>query len=432
MPFVNLALRVGARMLVTGEYTYGVRFKGYLNYLHKSNLRLEATYLRYHNNQKAINTFIQEERKVSVSIPFQQNRIGLFFRFTYDQIILPTTGSVNLEFLASGTIFGVSANLTTFALFPKHFQSTIYSNLSLGFRFPKGFILRPQIQYDYTRTQITSLKLELEKNLWGNGSVNLSYESNPTSNNHYIQLGFRYNLPFAQTGITSRVGNKYTSFDEFARGSLMVDPTSNYVSFGNRTSVGRGGITILPFLDLNHNKKMDEGEPRTDGVGILSSSNRIRQNTHDTTIHILDLEPYTYYYLEIDPSRFENIAWQIESPRISVYVQPNQFTTVEVPVSIMGEVAGFVYLEDKQNEQGVGRLIVQFYSADSKLVGETLTEPDGYFSFMSLPPGTYYATLQSNQMDHLGYRVHPATIPFVIQPSLEGDFVDDLEFSIQK
>lgn len=432
MPFLNLALRIGPRLLVTGEYTYGVQFKGYLSYMHKSNLRIEANYLRYHNNQQAVATFMQEERKISVSMPFQRKKLGLFFRFTYDQIILPSTRSINLEFLISGNIYGISTNLTTFALFPKYFQSTVYSNLSLGFRFPKGFILRPQVQYEYTRSQFTTVKLELEKNLWAHGSVNISYEANPVSHNHILQIGFRYNLPFAQTGASARIGNKYVSFDEYAHGSLMVDPKTHFASFGYRTSVGRGGITILPFLDLNHNKKKDENEPRAYGIDILSASNRIKQDNHDSTIHILDLEPYTNYYIEIDPGSFVNIAWQIESPRISVYVEPNQFTLVEVPISIMGEASGFVYQEDILHEQGIGRIVVQVFSSDSALVGETLTEPDGYFSFMSLHPGSYYAKLKTSQMERLGYHVIPEEIPFVINPSSEGDVIDNLAFFIQK
>jgi hypothetical protein len=212
----------------------------------------------------------------------------------------------------------------------------------------------------------------------------------------------------------------------------MADAKTKFIGTHLRSSVGKGGITIYPFLDLNANGVRDKGEPKVKGLNLNVSGGRVEHIERDTLIRIYDMEPYTTSLLTLLGSNFDNIAWQIKNKKMAVTIDPNQFKVIEVPVDVLGEVAGTVYLGSEGSERGQGRVIVNIYKRDSTLVSSTLTEEDGYFSYMGLRPGKYFAMIDTTQMRRLSMKATPGIIEFEIEESYEGDFVDGLEFYIEK
>jgi len=431
MPFLNFSLRLASSLLLTGEYTYGVRWKGIMSYRLRSNFQIDLNYIKYVPGQTAINFNYLEERKAILSYPVRGRNFSSYMRLTLDQIILPISQYTTAEFLLSGGFFGISTNFTTYALFSGPAKPTVYSNLSLGYRLPKGFTLTPQTQYDYNLNRFISVKCELEKRIFRNGSVNASYEWNFSSNISNTQFGIRYDFSFAQTGFLLRQNNNVTTLVESARGGLSLDFKTNYFSANNSSNVGRGGIVIVPYLDYNCDGHRDKDEPKVYGLDIRMTGGRIEQNKKDSAVRVFNLEPYVNYIVEINHSSFDNIAWKIHNPVMVVSIDPNQFKLIEVPIAVVGEVAGMVYLKENLGQKGQGRVILRFYSRDSTLWGKTVTEPDGYFNYLGLPPGSYFATIDTNQLHKLNMKSSPASIPFTIKKSKDGDVVDGLEFIIQ-
>ena len=165
MPFVNTSIRITNNLLLSGEYTYGVRAKGTFSYRLPSNIQLDLYYTWYDKNQKAISYNYLEERKAVLAIPLRLGKFSTYQRFSVYQIVLPVSTYTTGEWLFSGSLAGVSTNLTTYALFLDQNQTNIYSNLSMSFRLPAGFIFIPQAQYGYTQKEIISVKAGLEKHL---------------------------------------------------------------------------------------------------------------------------------------------------------------------------------------------------------------------------------------------------------------------------
>ena len=54
MPYLNASLRITNNLLLSGEYTLGVRAKGTLTYRLPSNLQFDLNYTWYEKDQKAI------------------------------------------------------------------------------------------------------------------------------------------------------------------------------------------------------------------------------------------------------------------------------------------------------------------------------------------------------------------------------------------
>lgn len=432
MPFLNTSLSLTSSLLFSGEYVNGVRSKGILNYRLPSNLQFEINYAKYDKDQKAINTNFLEDRKAVVSMPFRFGSSTIYSRVTIDQIVLPATKYIMSDLLLSGSILGVSVNSSTYALYTEPFPPNIYGNLSLSFRFPNGFIVTPQTQYDYNQKKLIFVKCEFEKQLFGHGYLNMIYEKDFINNVNNFQIGLRYEFSFAQTSASIRRDNNITSYLQSASGSLMYDGRTNYLGTDNRPSVGKGGIIIVPFLDLNCDGRYDEGEPKAFGLNLGINNGRIERDNRDTTIRIFDLEPYTTYTIELDRNSFDNISWQIKKPTISVFIDPNEFKLIQIPIAVVGEVSGTVYLSENNGRKGQGRITLCFYRReDSSFVASTLTEADGFFSYLGLAPGSYIAKIDTAQLCKLNMTSSPTALPVKILKNKDGYVVDGLEFVLQ-
>ena len=124
------------------------------------------------------------------------------------------------------------------------------------------------------------------------------------------------------------------------------------------------------------------------------------------------------------------MLWQIKKATIRVTVEPNNFKLIEVPVSVAGEASGTVILSNKNEKNGLGRIIVNILNSHGKIAAKILTEADGYFSFMGLPPGNYTAIVDAEQLHKLQMQSTPA-ISFTIAAKIDGDIADGLNFTLQ-
>lgn len=431
MPFFKTSVNPFSTLLFSGEYDYGVKSTGILSYHMPSDLQLELDYTIYNKDQKAIQTDNLEERKLIMSIPIRIGESTLFSRLNVSQTVAPNIKYTTANLLFSGYVFDVGANLTTNASFIPLTAPYMLSTLALSFNLPERFIIRPQIQFDYSLTELSLIKCELDKQLLSNISVNVICEKYLINSSYDFQLDVRYEFPFAQTSSSFACSNNAANLTQSASGSFMYDDKSNYFDANNRASVGKCGIVIIPYLDINGNGRRDPNEPRVAGLNVHLEGGRIDFNERDTTIRIYDLEPYTNYFVELDNAGFNNVAWQIKNRSISVAANPNQFKLVEVPVAVMGEVSGTVYLSSSNGKNGQGRIYVCFYDSDSVMVARVLSESDGYFSFLGLKPGSYTARLDPNQLKNVQMTVSPYRLPFKILPSVDGGVADGLEFVLE-
>ncbi len=431
MPFVNGSFRLASNLLLSGEFSPAVRSNATLTYRLPSNLQFDLNYIYYTKDQKAINNNFREERKFSMSMPIRITNFSLYNRLSINQLVLPTTNYTTSEWLISGALFGVSTNITSYAVFIGNTAPYFYSDFSMSFRIPKNITLQPRAQYSYSNKNFLSAKLLAEMRVLKKGYLTASYEQNFRSNMHLVEFGFRYDFKFAQTSISTRQSSKSSMFIQYARGSIINDSKTNYVYTDNRSNVGKGGISIIPFLDKNANGTREPGEPKVYGLNLRANGGRIEKREMDTTIRIFGLEPYTDCFIEFDQSSFDNIAWRLKFRTMNIAVDPNLIKLVEIPINVVGEAAGMVRMDQKGVLSGLARIIVNFYDKDQKKIGRTLTEDDGYFSYFGLNPGTYDARIDSAQLRKLGFISTPDSVNFNIAANLDGDYVDGLDFIVK-
>lgn len=430
IPFINMAARFLNNFMFTGEYSHGVRAKGLLNYRVPMGLSFDIDYTKYVEGQTAIIFNYLEERKATISFPMSIGPVRTFGRASFRQNVLPQTIYSNAEVVLSSNIKGVSANISAYANWLPEGNPFMYSNLGLGFKVAKTYNIRPQAQFDITNGQFISFRTNIEKTFKQRAFLSLGYEENVRTNTRSVEVGFRYDLPFAQTAATTRVSNNQVSTTQSARGTFAFNSGNAYVHIDNRSNVGRGGITVMPYLDINNNDTMDINEPMASGLNVRINGGKLMNHMKDSIIRIMELEPFASFLLEVEDVSFENIAWQLDKKTYSVKVDPNQFKMVGIPVKVKGEINGMVAVKRGKSLSGQGRILLNIKDSKDNTIKRIMSEADGYYNYLGLAPGAYTIAPDSGQMARLSYVAEPEMQEFEIAAMEMGDIVDEVNFTL--
>lgn len=430
MPFINTSMRFSPGLIFSGEYTHNVRSKGVLRYQTPSNLNLEVVYTKYKRGQKAIIYHHLEERKAVLSKPFKIRKLMLFSQLSFSQIILPESQNTNSEFLFSATFSAITTRVTNHVILQEARTPYLFSIFYLSLRLPARIFIVTQAQYDHNRKSFISFRSGVEKHIKRQGFLTFSYEKNLVTAFRSFEIGFRYNFSFSQAALLTRFNNNSVVTVQSAKGGISYNHNSRSPYANTRINVGKGAVSIVSFLDINGDGKRNPGEAKVAGVIPSINGALFEYNSKDTSYAASNLSPYTDYRIELVQGSSESISWQLKNKSIQVTIEPNYFQQIEVPVLVVGEVSGTISFNDAKGKRGIGRIKINFYKNDSILVGSTVSEEDGYFSFLGLPPGSYKASVDPSQLSKLWMTAFPEALPFDIRSLKEGDIVDGLEINL--
>lgn len=430
LPYANATLLLAKKLMLLGEYTYGVRSLAALNYRASNDLQVQASYTKYQPGQTAIKYGYHEERKLVISKPFRSKNFNLFSKLTINQIVLPFTDYTTGEWSISSNLRSVGINISTNSLSSNGIFN-LYTNASVTVRLPKNFLITPQVLYQYDKSRIISYKAVIEKYFLRTGYLGFIYEKNLLSNIENLTLNIRYDFSFGQAiSSVKRINNQMVVMNS-ARGSVLFDQSNNFVTLDSRTANSRGGIVIIPFIDINDNGIRDKDEPIATGLKASVNGGRVI-NDRNGYIRIFDLERYATYQIKLDESSLNNIAWKIKDKVINVVIEPNHFREILVPVNVEGEASGFVYIETgSATKTGQRQILVHIENEVGNNVATLLSESDGYFSYLGLKSGNYKVYLDEKQLEKLGLKSEPRSIPITITQSEDGDVVDTLSFTLK-
>ena len=428
IPFARMTFQPFSKLTLYAEYDHGVRASGLLNYYITKDALLEIDYTKYVEGQLATSFNALEERKVKISFPLKIKKLSGYTKLDFSQLVYKDL-NYNLANVVFSTYYNrLSANLTTQATWTNPQAAYLSTNLSLSYRLNKGLTLRPSAQYILSDNRLMSCDMTIEKYI-PKGSFSLAYKRDFLSNNHTVTFSFKYDFRFAKTNFSSTYssGQVYTS--ESAQGSLAFGSGKSNIHTSNNSSIGKGGLSFYPFLDMNENGIFDAGEPMVKLNSLRISGGSARFSKKDSIVRVPDLNAFTYYTVELNNNELNNIAWRFKKNTYRILVDPNQFKRVDIPVLSVGEVSGMVYMNTNNTQKGIGRILVKLYKKGSHIAAaETLTESDGYIYFLGIEPGEYIARIDSEQLKVLNMESFPAQLPVTIKRSIDGDIVDGIKF----
>jgi hypothetical protein len=432
IPFVTASFRPSSQFFITANYYSKVLYDLNLNYTTQKNINFNFDYSKYDKNQRAIRVNNFEIRRASVSLPIRNSFFSGSSRFTIQQNIFNASKFTNSSLLLSGRSHGFNFNFTTNAFFNENSKPLIYSSLSTSLTLPKRIVLVPQLLYGYNASALNALQIQLQKPISKKGFIQASCDYNFNNQTASLQIGFTKNLDHFNAGFSGIFSNNSTSFNQYASGSVIFDPQADFVRFSNQLDLGRGGIKFLPFLDVNSNGKKDIDEPLVQGVKVLLMGGGIKSLLADGCTIITGLDPYVENYIELNTTEIKSIAWRIKNKTLNCTLNPNQIKIIEIPVEVVGEVSGMLYIQEKELLKGTGGIKVNIYDLHDKLVTSILSEPDGYFSYLGLKSGQYIAKIDSLQLESLRIQAEPSYQTFEVENGIDGAYVDTLEFILEK
>ncbi|MGO4822580.1 MULTISPECIES: stalk domain-containing protein [unclassified Flavobacterium] len=429
LPFATIAFQPFSKVVVNLEYVHNVSLKSLLNYSLGSSSFLELDYRKYVEGQQVSLNRTLEERSIRFTFPFAINKVTGNTKISYNQFLYKGFAYNSMEALFSGRYENYAANASLSSNWISGGTYFLSSNLTLSYKLNNGLLIRPVVQYNFTDNQLMRHGVSVEKRL-SNMSFSTAYFKNYQNNTDNFLLSYSYDLNSARSYFTAAYNNKRFNSSQSAQGGIAFGGDNGYIKAGSNSSVGRGGILFYPFLDLNRNGKKDIGERTVFVKNVKVLNGRASTSIKDSIVRISDLNSFIKYKVEFLDADLDNISWNFKHHSYEVLVDPNQYKKVEVPIVVMGEVSGMVYLNSNKDSNGQGRVIVEIYNSNGLKVAETLSESDGYFYYLGLQPGQYTVKIDQQQLDKLSYQSNPGIHKVTIEVAEDGTVVDGLDFHL--
>ncbi|MBT8317629.1 SdrD B-like domain-containing protein [Lutibacter sp.] len=430
IPFANMAFQPFSKMIVNMEYAHNVSVKGLVNYYFGTSAFLELDYKKFKKGQQATLDNMNEDRRIRLSLPYKLSKISGNTKLSFNQFVYDAFNFNQVDALISGRYKNNSANVSLASNWLNGQSAFMTSTVVLSRRFRNGLIVRPTIQYNISDNSAMRLRAEIEKRA-SKITFSAAYERNVQFGTDNVFLSFRYDLPYARTGFNAFYANKRVSIAENAQGSLAFGAGNGEVNADYNSAIGKGGILCYPFLDLNQNNKRDADEPLVFIKKVKISGGKISYSKKDSIVRISDLNSFITYNLTFSDGELDNIGWRFKHKTYQVLVDPNQYKKIDIPILVEGEVTGMVYLNKGENTSGQGRVKIQIFDTKGYKVGETLSESDGYYSYLGLKPGTYTIRIDEKQLKKLNYQSTPLNQEVTIKKLIDGDFIEGVDFKIQ-
>lgn len=430
IPFTRFSVQPFSKMVVNLEYAHNVGINGLVNYNFSRNAFLEFNYEKYSEAQLATRLKALEERKLRLTLPLKLRKVSLFNKINLNQFLYKNFVYNQANYVVSAYYRQYSANTSFIINWVNDNPVYITSNLSVSYRFRNGLVFRPVVEYNLSGNNFIRLRGELEKRI-SKVYISLSFEKNFISRTENVFVSCRYDLPFARTGVSASYDNSTISFAENIQGSLAFGGDNNFIKMGKNSAIGKGGILFYPFLDLNENGIQDAGEQRILLSTVKVPGGKAVVSSRDSIVRVSDLNAFVKYNIEFSNGDLANIAWRYKYKSFEVLVDPNAYKHVSVPVIAVGEIKGMVRLVNDSTLNGIGRILIQIYDDKGKMVVETLSESDGYFSYLGLSAGEYTVHIDPIQLESLDYQSRPVFYKATINVLESGDIVDGLDFTIR-
>jgi len=430
IPFATLTIQPFSKLTLNAQYSHGVKTSGLLYYYFVKDALLEIDYTKYVEGELATSTNALEERKIIFSFPLKFSKLTGFSKLNFTQFVYKTLIYNQADMIFSTYYNQISANSTTQLYWTSPTSRYISSNLALSYRLKNGYTMRPSAQYIVNTNQLMSYELNIEKS-FPKGNISISYRRDVLANDNTLNVNFKFDLNFARVILASTYSNGQLYSSENVQGSLAFGTGKNKTHVSNNSSIGKGGLSLYPFLDLNRNGIFDLDEPmvKLNAVKIFGANAIFSKK--DSIVRIPDLNAFTYYTLEFDNNSLNNIGWRFKHNLYKILIDPNQFKRVNIPIVSVGEINGMAYFNSNNALKGIGRIIINIFNKNTnKEVTETLSESDGYINYLGLEPGEYIARIDSTQLNKLGMVSSPKQIAFKISGSLDGDIVDSIDFTL--
>lgn len=437
-PFFQMWSRLGNSVYLEGEHTLNYMSRASMRVIFPNSQVLSFNFKKFHGSSNLTHTGRLFDASMMSSFPISLPfiRLNTSFSAKYFQN-RASDGFMNLYGGVSATLpAGFRLNVRSRGEF-NHWDSArlptaqqLETQFSISKRLFRKLLLRPRITYSHARGQIKRSELELNGRIFQNGNLGLSLEHNHLFNRTGLQLNFSLDLSFGRH--SSRIISNYNqpSYNQRTSGTIAFNKTDNQVFFERRDWMNKAAIILKPFLDVNNNSRKDTGEPSVSGLKASVYRKGNNRPTYRDRSRVTRLTAYDQYIVRINEESLQNPLWSPKYKTYRVRPEPNQFTSVEVPIVVAGEAAGSVEMAGEGDRGRLYGIDVHIQSKDRPFDKVTKTYTGGEFYYVGLQPGRYIATLNHSQLAGRALQATKDSVSFTIESKKAGDIVEGLQLKV--
>jgi len=412
-----------------------VSFTSVVNAFHKASflvrtnksLFIEGSLRRFEEGQDAELINLRQEAMLGVNASFALGKRRLNFRAAYRTNQFEERSIHFIESNLSGFIGRMNIGLTNSALFSR--TRSINTGLNMSAYLPRQWMLQGQVFADMYAGELRAIRVQAQKRL--NKGAIAGFNANYAAGSG---VAFGLNLFFDLRSMTSAADARFEgrnfSSSQSVNGSTLFSRTGKRVQTNSRSSIGRGIVDVMVFLDVNHNGKRDLDEVLLNQVSVSMNRGIHTLQENDSVHRFIALEPYTQHIITLSDAGLPNIAWFMPLKSIGVVPDPNSVKAVYVPVQPMGEVEGQIVITSPEGKKALARMAVYITGTDRVFNKKLITDELGYFNFLGLTPGCYTLSLDQEQLHKLGYDASTPVREVIIRMDPQGDFQNELNFEL--
>ena len=427
--FASISFQPFSAMLLNIDYTQEQGIKAVLDYYVTKNAFFNINYTQFLEGKLPTVSNKLREFDVNLSTPFKNKFFSGFTNISFRQDSYEAFNYNQFNLMLSSYINKININSNLFINWASKTSPQINSNLALSYRLANGLALQTTTLYNHTTNNLSSIAINLQKKI-SKINLNCSFERSLQLKTSTFNLSAVYALPFSNVGISSSYSRNNLSFLENAQGSMAFGTGDAPIKLGNNSAIGKGGLLLYPFLDLNENGKLDSGEKKVFLSSVKVSGAKAIISKKDSIVRVFDLNAFVDYTVEFLDTDLNNIAWRFKHNTYKILVDPNQYKRVFIPVIPVGEIVGMVYLKKGKSLRGQERITIQIIDEKGNKIAEILSEYDGYFTYLGLKPGKYTVRVDEKQLKKLNFKALPAAHQITIKVSEFGDVIDGLDFTL--
>lgn len=159
--------------------------------------------------------------------------------------------------------------------------------------------------------------------------------------------------------------------------------------------VYKGRIAINAYLDKNNNMTLDEDEYTLENIRF----NGVK-STQDDKQHRVSINDIPSHY----PFKLKSYDLVLDDPNYTpsiknyeVYTHPGSNLELNIPVTITGDIEGTIVTIKDGLEVGIAGLTIELLKSDNSVLTKTISEFDGYYSFLLVEVGSYRIVLKDSK-----------------------------------
>ena len=295
----------------------------------------------------------------------------------------------------------------------------------------RGTYFRADLNYSSHIGRFLNVSLQMTKQVSKALKFQLTFHEDLISKNSVYEIGIAWDAEKFRSVSSVKHGNHIASYEQSLRGSAVFDRTNGEVLWDNRQQVGRAGASIRMFIDENNSGTYESFEDILPGNAVSIQRASARQLSKSGISRLSQLEPYRRYNFVVNEAKVPNPLLLPRNKEFSVVLDPNSYKTLDIPFYTTGIIDGRV---DKLADgvlYPISGLRVHVKQIDGPFEATLRTFSDGSYYSMEVPPGDYEAWVDESQLEFLGAQSKPEKLSFTVRSSLEGDFVEALDFILE-